>query len=151
MPKRIEANLGEGNVGFQIAPMIDVVFVIMLFFMVMAGDVKVEKELNTTLPGTADVSNGNQDIEEQIIQISEEGQVTFNDEDMDNPTSRELPVLRGTLMRFKQNCDASKTPPVVTILSAEKAKYARTIDVLDALFLAGITNVTFTTNEEGDQ
>jgi len=27
--------------GFQIAPMIDVVFVIMLFFMVMAGAVKV--------------------------------------------------------------------------------------------------------------
>ena len=30
--------------GFQIAPMIDVVFVIMLFFMVMAGAVKVERE-----------------------------------------------------------------------------------------------------------
>ena len=30
----------EGDVGFQIAPMIDVVFVIMLFFMVMAGAIK---------------------------------------------------------------------------------------------------------------
>jgi len=38
--------------GFQIAPMIDVVFVIMLFFMVMAGAVKVEHELKTTLPAT---------------------------------------------------------------------------------------------------
>ena len=28
---------GGGTIGFQIAPMIDVVFVIMLFFMVMAG------------------------------------------------------------------------------------------------------------------
>ena len=32
----------DGTLGFQIAPMIDVVFVIMLFFMVMAGAVKVE-------------------------------------------------------------------------------------------------------------
>ena len=40
----------------QIAPMIDVVFVIMLFFMVMAGAVKRENELNTTLPGSAETS-----------------------------------------------------------------------------------------------
>ena len=44
---RLELNPNEGNLGFQIAPMIDVVFVIMLFFMVMAGAVKVENELNT--------------------------------------------------------------------------------------------------------
>ena len=46
---RLELNPNEGNLGFQIAPMIDVVFVIMLFFMVMAGAVKVENELNTQL------------------------------------------------------------------------------------------------------
>ena len=50
--KRFDPNAdGGGNLGFQIAPMIDVVFVIMLFFMVMAGAVKVERELNTKLPG----------------------------------------------------------------------------------------------------
>ena len=49
---RLELNSNDGNFGFQIAPMIDVVFVIMLFFMVMAGAVKVENELNTQLPGT---------------------------------------------------------------------------------------------------
>jgi biopolymer transport protein ExbD len=35
--KRFDANINDGHLGFQIAPMIDVVFVIMLFFMVMAG------------------------------------------------------------------------------------------------------------------
>ena len=53
---RLEQNINEGTFGFQIAPMIDVVFVIMLFFMVMAGAVKVENELNTQLPGTASTS-----------------------------------------------------------------------------------------------
>ena len=48
--KRIE-DTDNPNMGFQIAPMIDVVFVIMLFFMVMAGAVKVEHELKTALPG----------------------------------------------------------------------------------------------------
>ena len=37
----------EVHLGFQIAPMVDVVFVIMLFFMVLAGSVKVENSHNT--------------------------------------------------------------------------------------------------------
>ena len=40
----------DAEVGFQIAPMIDVVFVIMLFFMVQAGDRQVETELKMKLP-----------------------------------------------------------------------------------------------------
>ncbi|MDB6003276.1 MAG: hypothetical protein JWR15_263, partial [Prosthecobacter sp.] len=43
-------------IGFQIAPMIDVVFVIMLFFMVMTGSVKVERELRTKLPHPGDTA-----------------------------------------------------------------------------------------------
>lgn len=31
----------DGDLGFQIAPMLDVIFVIMLFFMTLAGDKKV--------------------------------------------------------------------------------------------------------------
>src|SRR6478752_1706589 len=125
---RLPPSQDSGNFGFQIAPMIDVVFVIMLFFMVMAGAVKIENELNTQLPDT--------------------GEVSLNDEPFDSPTSTELPQLKATLMRLKQNADAAKTPAVVTIISDEQAKYSRTIDVLDALAVARIDNVTFTVNEE---
>jgi biopolymer transport protein ExbD len=145
---RLDTSGSEGNVGFQIAPMIDVVFVIMLFFMVMAGEVKVEKELNTTLPGTAEVTSGAQeDIEEQIIQIAESGEITLNDETMAGPNEKQMTLLKDTLKRLKQTCDAQKTPAVITILSEEKAKYSRTVDVLDALAYAQITTVTFTTTE----
>ena len=138
----------DGNVGFQIAPMIDVVFVIMLFFMVMAGAVKVENELNTQLPGTAATSTSTDFVDEQIITISDIGEVMLNDEPFDSPQSTELPQLKGTLMRLKQNADAAKTPAVVTIVSDEQAKYSRTVDVLDALAVAKIDNVTFTVAEE---
>ena len=145
---RLEFNPNDGNVGFQIAPMIDVVFVIMLFFMVMAGAVKVENELNTQLPGTAETSSSTDFVDEQIITISDIGEVMLNDEPFDSPQSSELPQLKATLMRLKQNADASKTPAVVTIVSDEQAKYSRTVDVLDALAVAKIDNVTFTTAEE---
>lgn len=146
--RRAAPDPNDGNVGFQIAPMIDVVFVIMLFFMVMAGAVKVENELNTQLPGTAATSGSTDFVDEQIITIADSGEVSLNDEPFDTPQSRELPQLRGTLMRLKQNADAAKTPAVVTIISDEQAKYSRTADVLDALALAKIDNVTFTVADD---
>jgi biopolymer transport protein ExbD len=146
--KRIESNFNEGNVGFQIAPMIDVVFVIMLFFMVMAGAVKVEKELNTQLPGTVESKTSTDFVDEQIINIADDGEITLNDEPFDSATSNDLPQLKATLMRLKQNADEVKTPTMVTIVSDPAAKYSRTINVLDALAVAKIDNVTFTVSDE---
>jgi biopolymer transport protein ExbD len=141
-------NEDDGTLGFQIAPMVDVVFVIMLFFMVMAGAVKVENELTTRLPGSAENSSATEFNDETIIGISDEGEVTLNDEPFDAPESADLPQLRATLMRLKENADNAKQPAVVTINSEARAKYSRTIDVLNALAAAKITNVTFNVNEE---
>jgi biopolymer transport protein ExbD len=146
--RHFETNLYEGSVGFQIAPMIDVVFVIMLFFMVMAGEVRVEKELNSQLPGTSESASSVDFVDEQIVAISEEGEVSLNEEPMDSPGSGPLPQLTSTLLRLKQNADAAKTPALVTIISDEKARYSRTIDVLNALAVAKIESVSFTVSEE---
>ncbi len=146
--RRLETNVNDGSVGFQIAPMIDVVFVIMLFFMVMAGSVKVEKELNTKLPGVAITSAPTDFVDEQIIGISPQGEITLNDEPFDSPGSTDLPQLKATLMRLKQAGDAAKSPVLVTIVSDPQAKYRRTINVLDALAVAQIANVTFTVSED---
>ena len=146
--KRLELNTNEGNIGFQIAPMIDVVFVIMLFFMVMAGQVKVEKELNSQLPGVSETSEPTDFVDEQVINIGEDGMVSLNDEPMDTPTSVDLPTLKNTLMRLKQAADAAKSPTIVTIVSDQQAKYSRTMNVLDALAVARIDNVSFTVNDD---
>src|SRR6188474_494667 len=83
--RRLEVNPNEGTVGFQIAPMIDVVFVIMLFFMVMAGAVKVEMVLNTTLPGVATTPADDVVLpDEIIIVVSEDDTVTMNEEEFDS-------------------------------------------------------------------
>lgn len=138
----------DGAMGFQIAPMVDVVFVIMLFFMVMAGAVKVENELVNKLPGSTETSSAAEFNDETIISISDEGEVSLNDEPFDSPDSTDLPQLRATLMRIKENADNAKQPAVVTIVSDAHAKYSRTIEVLNALAAAKISNVTFTVNED---
>ena len=137
-----------GTLGFQIAPMIDVVFVIMLFFMVMASSVRVEKELNTKLPGTQETSSATDFYDEQIVGIAENGEITLNDEPVDSPESKDLPVFTNTLKRLKQSSDAAKTPVVLTIVSELNAPYQRTINVLNACAAAKVDNVTFTVGEE---
>lgn len=138
----------DGHLGFQIAPMIDVVFVIMLFFMVMAGAVKVEKELNQKLPGTVETAKSVEFTDEILINIAENGEVMLNEEPMDPIGQRQMKRLTASLMRLKQGGDAAKTPVLVTIISEPDAKYSRVVDTLDALALADITNVTFTLNAE---
>src|SRR6188768_1873284 len=105
---RLELNPSEGNLGFQIAPMIDVVFVIMLFFMVMAGSVKTERELNSQLPGNAETSGATEFVDEQVITISEPGEIALNDEPLSPPGDTTMTRLKDTLTRLKQAGDQAK-------------------------------------------
>ncbi len=145
--KHIEAE--SVNMGFQIAPMIDVVFVIMLFFMVMAGSVKVEHELKTTLPGVAtNQAVDEPDPDEVTIIIDEGGFVTMNEEEFDGPTDKKMPDLTLALTRLKQDADARGSKVLVTLQTEEQAKYERIIDVMNSLAKAKIPNVTFTVGSE---
>jgi biopolymer transport protein ExbD len=139
--KRKESS--EVNLGFQIAPMIDVVFVIMLYFMVMAGAVQVENAHNTKLPGTVETSEPVNMPDEIAIRIEDDGQVYLNDDPLDSPEAKMLPELASNLIQLKQSSDASQSKVLVTIYANEQAKYERVVDVLDALSRASIENVTF--------
>lgn len=140
----------EANMGFQIAPMIDVVFVIMLFFMVMAGAVKVERELKSQLPGMAP-ANPTEEKEmpdEIMVGVEESGSVTLNEEELDAADNKALPNFTSSLMRLKQEADNRGAKVLVTIQAEEQAKYERVIDVLNALAKAKVANVTFTVGSD---
>lgn len=134
----------EVNLGFQIAPMIDVVFVILLYFMVMAGDIQVENAHNTKLPGTQEETKEPVNLPDEIaIRIEDDGQVYLNDDPLDSPENKTLPELAGSLKQLRESSDNSKSTVLVTIYANELAKYQRVIEVLDALTRAKISNVTF--------
>jgi len=138
----------EVNLGFQIAPMIDVVFVIMLYFMVMAGAVQVENAHNTKLPGTVASLTDTPLPDEIAIRIEDDGQVYLNDDPLDSADSstlagKMLPELANNLKQLHDSSKASNSEVLVTIYANELARYERVIDVLDALSRAEISNVTF--------
>lgn len=133
----------EVNLGFQIAPMIDVVFVILLFFIVQASDIQVENAHVTKLPGTEETDSETPLPDEVAIRIEDNGEVYLNDDPLDSPTSKDLPELAGNLNALHESSVASKSEVLVTIYANELARYERVVEVLDALSRAKISNVTF--------
>jgi biopolymer transport protein ExbD len=132
----------EGNLEFQIAPMVDVIFILILFFMCSAGATKVENELSLKLPGRLSQDQPLRMLDEQIIEIAENGQIILNDQQMDTS------ALSATLQRYKAISDDSRSATVITILTAKNTKYQRVIDVLNECAVAKIESVTFMTQPD---
>lgn len=122
--------------------MIDVVFVIMLFFMVMAGAVQVEHELNLKLPGTIPAENP-VTVEETQVRILDNGDVLLNEDPMGDGGDVKLSALSGTMVRLAEASKAAGSEMVVSIQADEYAPYQRVINVLNALSIAKVKNVTF--------
>jgi biopolymer transport protein ExbD len=128
----------EGDIGFQIAPMVDVVFVLMLFFMASAGSQVVSKELSVNLPsGVQTQATG---ITPIIIEISGDGVVSMNTSSYGQAGDKNLPALRDWL---KNAIDTFGDKDPVIIRPAPDAKHERIIDVLNAAAAAGVKNLTF--------
>jgi biopolymer transport protein ExbD len=140
--KRGRSGGGEIHLGFQIAPMIDVVFVIMLFFMVMAGQQQIENELNLKLPGSIPVENP-LPTEETQVRVLETGEVLLNEDPVGEADDARLKTLADTMVRLAESSKIAGSQVVVTIMADEFAPYQRVIDVLNALAVARIANVTF--------
>ena len=141
--KRGRGGDNEIHLGFQIAPMIDVVFVIMLFFMVMAGQQQIENELNLKLPGRIDPNAPVETVEETQIRVLETGEILLNDDPVGDPGDSALKNLAATMVRLAESSKVAGSKVVVTIMADEFAPYQRVIDVLNALAVARIANVTF--------
>lgn len=132
---------GDGDIGFQIAPMVDVVFVLLLFFMASAGSQVIELELNINLPsGRSQQAVPGAPSTPIIIDIFPDGRVQLNNKVYDTPTSKELPELRAwltdTINKF-----GDKDP--VIIRPEPDTRHERIMDVLNAAAAAGVKNLTF--------
>ena len=138
----------QPSIEMQMGPMIDMVFLLLVFFMVTAKPIKQESDINMGLPGTVEQSESLDIPDEQRLSILADGQVVLNDLALDTPASRELPSLTATLKRFKESCDANKVEPLVTLDPADAASHQRIVDVLNACAQAGINGVTFADSED---
>ena len=135
----------------DMTPMIDCVFLLLVFFMVSTTFNKQEADISFALPGTAEQSDSVDIPDEQIIQITENGNVFLNDLEYDAPGDADMPELVKTLILFRQTADANKVPAMITIAPEDNVKQQRVVDVLNACTAAKIANVTFAVGGEDEE
>lgn len=129
----------DGDVGFQIAPMVDVVFVLMLFFMASAGMQVAEKELSINLPSGVPATTSEVPKTPIIVTIAADGSVEVNGQSFDPPTSTEL---TGTREKLKELMTFGTKDPVI-IQPAPDARQEQIVRVLNAAAAAGVQNLSF--------
>lgn len=135
----------------DMTPMIDCVFLLLVFFMVSTTFNKQEADISFALPGTAAQSEAVDIPDEQIVQITAAGNVFLNDLEYDAPTDPNMPELVKTLILFRQTAEANKVPAMITIAPEDTVKQQRVVDVLNACTAAKIANVTFAVGSEDEE
>lgn len=132
-------------------PLIDCVFLLLVFFMVSTTFHKQEADISFSLPGTASQSDAVEMPDEQIIQITENGNVFLNDLEYDAQGDSEMPELVKTLTLFRQTAEANKVPAMITIAPEDNVKQQRVVDVLNACSAAKVGNVTFAVGGDDEE
>lgn len=145
-PRRVE----QPQIELQIAPMIDVCFLLLFFYIVTSKPIKPEGDLSMTLPGTVSQEEVLDIPDEQRIEIKANGQVVLNDLPVDGPADRDMPSLLLTLKRYRESCEANKSQALVTLAPEDEAVHQRIADVMSACAKADIHGVTFTQDASED-
>jgi biopolymer transport protein ExbD len=122
--------------GFQIAPMVDIVFLLLIFFLVTWNFSRSETELDVKVPKAREGKETRRAVGEVIINVKTNGAVVMNRRQM-NTTE-----LQDTLQKI-----ASLYPDQAVILRGdENTDYRHVVEVLDICRRANIWNVAFATS-----
>lgn len=145
MARRKSSNPFEGQdqPAMDISPLIDVAFLLLIYFLVTTTMLKQEADLGLALPGVASLNNAPVDVDQMVIKISADSTVEVNEEVIEsNPNSRRLPNLTDRLTRYAASAKIAKSEAAVIINCHNDAKEQRFVDVLNACAAAGLKNIS---------
>lgn len=121
--------------GFQVAPMIDIVFLLLIFFIVTWNFARWETELDVTVPTAQAGQESRRSVGEIIINVKKDGEIVVQRQEMNQQQLLEM------LQKI-----ASLYPDQAVVLRGDmEAGYKHIVRVLDTCRQANIWNVHFAT------
>ena len=124
-------------IGFQIAPMVDILLVLLCFFIVTWSFARKEMELDVKVPAAQSGKDANPVINQTVLNVKKDGQVVWN---------RKVTSLAELGAKLRQL--ANLYPDYAIILRGdEHADYKHIVAVLDVCRAANIWNVAFATGK----
>lgn len=128
---------GRAELVLELTPMIDVVFLLLIFFMLATTFADPEREIDLDLPEAASSLVKDVDREELIINVSSDGTVSLGSERLTSDA-----LLSELVQAARANPERS-----VTIRGDREARHEAIVAVMDACGQAGLRNLAVGTIE----
>jgi biopolymer transport protein ExbD len=125
----------DADHGFQIAPMVDVVFVLLLFFMALAGMKQIEKQLQVAVPQETK-GMGDPPL---VFDIAANGAIECNGLPLATADEKDL----GRLASWLKNVALADAETPVFIRPNADTQHERFIQVLATLQRIGLRKISF--------
>ncbi len=124
---------------FQVAPMIDVLLVLLVFFLSISSTELMQADQDIKLPASAEAGSTLKNNTQTIINIgwepvTEIGSITMNNESYQQPEEL-MPAIQRLLLK--------NSSMRVVVRAHRNTRYAYLKELMQALGKAGVTNVTF--------
>lgn len=130
-------DIQEKSAGFQMAPMIDIVFLLLIHFMAATVFAQWEKQIEITVPTASTAHEQQRQVGELILNIDQEGRLFINGQLYTDETALEL---------LRQIAGAFQDQPI--ILRADKAtNVQQLLHVMDLCREADVWNIALATVE----
>ncbi|MDQ8181653.1 biopolymer transporter ExbD [Pelagicoccus sp. SDUM812005] len=139
--RKAHANKEAGEL--PIAPMIDVVFLLLVYFMVSSSIQKQEADIGFSLPAKVETSEPISFPDEQIIEVDAAGRAWVNGYGYDEPESLRYEQLAQMLRRYREGTEAAQSSARVTIAPSDATPHQMVVRVMDACQDAGLRSVSF--------
>ena len=133
---RFRADTRLDKTELQLAPMIDIVFLLLIFFLLTWSYARFETELDISVPAAEQGATPERQVGEIIVNVNGAGDIIVNAVKL---TEAELLGKLNRLVRFRDD-------QAVILRGDGEVPYERIVDVLDICYNAKIRNVAFATN-----
>ncbi len=123
--------------GFQIAPMVDIVFLLLIFFLVTWNFARYETELDVVVPTAKEGQETRRAMGEVILNVKADGSIVLNRRSL---TPDELLAALSRISELYPD-------QAVVLRGDENVEYKSIVAVLDICRAANIWNVAFATSK----
>ena len=108
----------------NVSSLIDMVFLLLVYFMATCSLVKSEGDLGIRLPGMVQHAVAVDMPDEQMIEVRADNRVYLNGREFGSHDSQELPDLVGVLLKYRAASAASGNKALITVAAEDKDEAA---------------------------
>tara|TARA_B100001778_G_scaffold80636_1_gene65266 strand:+ start:145 stop:570 length:426 start_codon:yes stop_codon:yes gene_type:complete len=134
---KFQSQFGSERTGIQLAPMIDVVFLLLIFFIVLWNYARFETEIDISVPAASAGENPERTIGEIVVNVKKEGGIII--EGIERTELETLEMFKSIVAAY---------PDQALILRGDKeASFDHIVKVLNLCKEANIWNISFATSQ----